>query len=110
VGLVLVGLGVAGLAAGATFGGLTFSSVNKAKGECDTNTPPKCSQDGLDFYRSADKTATVSDIAFAAGGAVFVTGIVVFAHAPSRKPETAALRGSPWVGPGVVGASFGGAF
>jgi len=107
VGLVFVGLGVAGVLAGATFGGLTFLNVSKAEGQCDSSTPPRCSQDGLDLYRTANTTATVSNISLAAGGAVLLTGIIVTALAPSSKSDTkAALHWSPWVLPGTVGASL----
>jgi len=110
-GIVLTSIGIAGLAGAGTLGGLTFWNVNKAEGQCAGINPPQCSQEGLDAYRSADLTAKISNIAFAAGGGVLLTGIIVWATAPSRTPETkSSLHWSPWVGPGTVGTSLAGEF
>jgi len=111
VGIVLTTIGVVGLAGGAATGGLTFLNVKTAEGECDGGNPPACSQKGLDAYRTADLTATISDISFGAGGAMFLTGIIVLATAPSKKPETTtSIHWSPWVGPGRIGTSLIGEF
>ncbi len=111
VGIVLTSVGIAGIASGAALGGLTFWNVNKAEGLCVGTNPPKCSQEGLDAYRSADRTARISNISFGAGGAVLLTGIIVWATAPTRTPENkTSVHWSPWVGPGTVGASLVGDF
>ncbi len=110
-GIVLTSLGIAGLAGGGAFGGLTLWHVKRAEGQCAGTNPPQCSQAGLDAYGSADRTATISNITFGAGGAVLLTGIIVWATAPARAPETkTSLVWSPWVGPGTVGTSLAGEF
>lgn len=111
IGIVLTSVGIVGIAGGGAFGGLTLWHVQRAEGQCTGTNPPKCSQQGLDAYGSADRTATVSDISFGIGGTMLVTGLVVWATAPSRTPETkTSLFWSPWVGPGTVGTSLAGEF
>lgn len=111
VGAVLTTIGAIGVVGGAAAGGLTFWNVNKAEGQCDGGDPPKCSQDGLDAYRTADLTATISDISLGIGGAVFLTGVIVLVTAPSKKLETqTSIHWSPWVGPGTLGTSLIGEF
>ena len=111
IGIVLTSVGIAGIAGGGVLGGLTFWNVNKAEGLCAGTNPPQCSQAGLDAYGSADLTAKISNVSFAAGGAVLLTGIIVWATAPSRKPETkTSLHWSPWVGRGTLGTSLAGEF
>lgn len=111
VGILLTTLGAVGLAGGAATGGLTFYNVNKAEGQCHGGDPPVCSQEGLDAYQTANLTGTISNYSFGAGGALFVTGIIVWATAPSAKPdEKTALQFHPWVGPGIVGTSLSGEF
>ncbi|HRI69791.1 MAG TPA: hypothetical protein PK156_36430, partial [Polyangium sp.] len=81
------------------------------KGECDGSNPPRCSQAGLDPYRIADLTASISDISLGVGGALLVSGIIVWATAPSPKTaEKNALHVNPWVGPGTMGTLLSGEF
>ena len=111
VGIALTSIGIVGLAGGAALGGFTFLNVSKAEGQCDSSNPPQCSQEGLDAYQSADLTAKISNISFGAGGAVFLTGLIVWITAPSKKPETTtSFHWSPWVGPGTMGSSIAGEF
>ncbi|HRI67388.1 MAG TPA: hypothetical protein PK156_24260, partial [Polyangium sp.] len=58
IGIALTTVGILGVVGGGAAGGLTFLNVNKAKGECDGSNPPRCSQAGLDAYRTADLTAS----------------------------------------------------
>jgi len=111
LGIALTTIGIVGIVGGGAAGGLTFLNVNKAQGQCQATNPPKCSQEGLDAYRTADLTATIADISIGAGGAFLVTGIIVWATAPSRKSEPqTSLHWQPWVSPSLVGTSLSGEF
>lgn len=111
VGIALTTVGIVGVVGGGVAGGLTFLNVDKAQGQCRGDNPPRCSQEGLDAYDTADLTATISNISLGAGGAFLVTGIIVWATAPARKiEEKAALHVNPWVGPGTAGTLLSGEF
>lgn len=111
VGIVLTTFGAIGVAGGAAAGGLTFLNVKTAEGQCSGDNPPRCSQEGLDAYRTADLTASIADISLGAGGALLLTGIIVWGTAPSKKQEEkTAIRFTPWVGPGTLGTLLSGEF
>jgi hypothetical protein len=91
VGLVGIGLG--------TFFGLSASSSWKdAKAECE-DYPYQCSAEGLEQGDSASSKATISTIAFIAGGVALAAGTVLWFTAGSG--ETKAAIG---IGPGSITA------
>jgi hypothetical protein len=94
-GLVLGGVGVVGIGLGGFFGLRASSKWSDAKGKCH-DFPYDCGTDGTDLQSSAKSAATVSTVAFIAGGALLGTGLVLFLTAPKR--EQVALS----VGPGSV--------
>ncbi len=88
--------GIVGLGVG-TFLGLHAKSLqnesNDAGGGCDANDT--CDPHGQDLRMSALSSATASTVLFAVGGAAVVTGIVLYATAPSSHHDIALA-----VGPG----------
>ena len=105
VGWVTVGLGGAGLVAGAVTGGLAMS---KRSALIDSNT---CSSDGQHCLpsQSSDVNAynslrTVSTIGFIAGGVLVATGVTLLLTAPKQESQP---RVGLWVGPGSAGV-YGG--
>jgi len=99
-GWIVGGVGLAGVAAGAIFGGVALSNNGAASSGC---VQAVCSSSAYDSIRTAKLAATASDVGFAVGGALVLTGVVVTLAAPRRQP-TAGLALSPaWFGPGTAG-------
>ncbi len=91
LGVIVGGVGVAGVAVGAYFGFDTISKNNASNtpGNCNGN---QCSQNGLDLRSSAKSSGLVSTIAFAAGGALVAGGVVLYLTAPrSAAPASVGL-------------------
>jgi len=106
LGLVLGGVGVIGLGLGAYFGVRTISNNSNAESFCNANN--KCGPEGIDLTAKANKDATASNIAFAAGGALVLTGGIVFLATGRSDSEHVALV--PVIGPGTAAASISGRF
>jgi hypothetical protein len=87
IGLLVGGVGLAGLAVGSVFGLMASSKWNTAQGEAY----PQSSSD----EQSASGLATASTIAFVAGGVAVAAGAVLWLTAPSDHP-TAASQASAW--------------
>ncbi len=102
-GLTVAGVGVAGIAVGAIFGGLAIGQKNSAAPNCTADLS-HCNQTGKSAIDDAMTLATVSTIAFIAGGVLVATGITVFILAPSSKEKAVSL----FIGP--RGVFLGGAF
>lgn len=83
-GLVLGGVGVAGLAAGSVFGLMAKSKHDDAMDECDDQN--RCSQKALDLDDEARGRATVSTILFGVGAASLAGGCILYFTAPSSEP------------------------
>ncbi len=118
LGAAASGVGVAVVVVGAVFGGLTLSKVGdvNSKKLCVAGTPYRCTAEGLRLQSEANDTANISNIAFAAGGAALIAGVVVYLTAPSAPPATPAktgtlrLRVDPAFGPETAGLSVRGAW
>ncbi|WP_437720879.1 hypothetical protein [Sorangium sp. So ce861] len=115
VGLVLGGVSLAGLAVGTVFGVDTLLKVGEARSQhgCTDDDPPRCDAEGIKLHQAANTTANISNVAFAAGGAALIAGLVVFLTAPSSEaaPKAALeLRLQPAVGVGTAGMSLRGSF
>jgi hypothetical protein len=83
---------------GGIFGGLTFAAVSRQKSDCGSTCASSAlrAADQLD-HASAVSDATTSTVAFIAGGALLVTGTVLFLTAPSTRegsPPRASARRS----------------
>jgi hypothetical protein len=107
IGVVIGGVGVAGLVAGAAAGVAAVVQNGAARKHC-YQAGAACDQQGSDLGASARTGATVSTIALAAGGGLLATGVILFFTAPS-KPRTGALPAlRVTAGPGAV--QLGGAW
>jgi serine/threonine-protein kinase len=105
VGLVLGGVGVVGIGVGSFFGLSAISKIHDAKdGSCARSVCQE--QADLDKTKDANTAATISNIAFIAGGASLVGGALLFFLAPSQH-ETG-VRAVPYVGSNEVGLTLGG--
>jgi hypothetical protein len=114
-GLVLGGVSLAGIAVGAVFGVETLSKMSEARNQhgCTNDDPPRCGAGGVKLHQDANTTANISNVAFAAGGAALITGLVVFLTAPSSEaaPSTALeVRLGPPAELGTAGLSLRGSF
>lgn len=122
LGLVLGGVGIAGIGVGAAFG---VVALNKAsEWEERTGDPSRCAR-GLDgvlrckqgeigpiqeIESSRSMFATVSTIGFIAGGALLAGGAVVWLASGSSRPDRPAMRIAPAIGLGGAGVSLDGSF
>jgi hypothetical protein len=104
-GLVVGGVGVAGLVVGGVFGILAKSTYDKATSltECPM-VPNGCAVDGFNDGKTAHSQATVSTVAFIAGGALLATGGVLVFTAPRG------VTVSPTVGLQSAGVGVNGSF
>ena len=93
LGLTLGAIGLVGLGIGTGFGVSALSKKSDVDDLCpDLNN---CTQEGIDTNDEAKTAATVSTIGFIAGGALLVTGIVLWVALPSGGQGEAALRVTP---------------
>lgn len=100
IGLVVAGVGVAGLAVGGVTGLMAMSANDDAKKLCP-NDGACGSRDGVDKNDEAKTFALVSTVGFVAGGALLAGGAVLWLTAgPSKK-------GNVQIAP-IVGATDGG--
>jgi serine/threonine-protein kinase len=106
-GLVVGGIGVAGVIVGGIFGGLTLSKTSDSKAYCSTGSPIQCDPAGLQLRSEAKGLAKVSDIGLAVGGAAMIAGVVLFVTAPTSKAPSTASALRMQVGP-TVGSAAGG--
>jgi len=75
-GMVVGAVGLVGVGTGAVFGLSAMSKANTAGDACDGN---ECtSQRGVDAAEAAGNAATISSVAFAAGGGLLVIGTALF--------------------------------
>jgi hypothetical protein len=109
--IVGAGIGVVGLGLGAMFGAYAASSKGREQTDCSSSGCPSYAQ-ALEDYRTAKRDATGSTVAFAAGGALLATGVVLWFTAPKSggAPASAGpLRVSPLVASSGGGLLLGGA-
>jgi hypothetical protein len=103
---VVSGAGVVGLAVGGIFGALSFAKWGSAQSECLSAT--SCTSHPLAVSDRSDAVtdATVSTVAFVAGGVALAAGATLFFVARSGS----AVAIAPSVGPGGSGMVVKGAF
>jgi hypothetical protein len=98
-------LGAAGLGSGAVFGAIAMSTGAAARAQCVGNLCPPSA--ATDISKTKDFEAA-SYAAFAAGGAIAATGLVLAIVAPGKPTDSARL--TPWVGPRSAGIGISGRF
>jgi len=101
--IVVGAIGVAGLGVGTAFGILAKNKWSDAKAQC-SNYPSACSPEGIDLNSTASSQATVSTVAFIAGGAALAAGAVLWFTAGSKGPNQVAVGFGP--GAAFVNGSF----
>jgi hypothetical protein len=106
LGLVVGGLGLAGLAIGGLFAALAKSTYDHAlSGECGGNQNA-CSASGESDGRSAQAQARMSTIALIGGGVLLGAGAMIYLTAPGEGRVSL----GPAVGTSRAGLSLNGAF
>jgi len=105
IALAVGGAGVAGIVLGAAAGLVAladWNDSNSADNGCDSGSTLCPTQHGIDLRASAKDWATVSTVAFAAGGALAVAGVILFFTAPKARVDSAVT-----IAPAVFGAGGG---
>jgi serine/threonine-protein kinase len=95
IGVVLGAAGVIGLGLGGGFALNAMSKHNAAKKDCSPDEA-RCGPQGLANYSDANGSADVATIAFIAGGALLVGGIVLYLTSPRGTVSTTALLRPGW--------------
>lgn len=111
LGLVLAGVGVAGVGVGSAFG---IDAASKKDVATDPRYclpvpggPTHCNQQGADTLDGARTSATISTIAIVAGGVLVAGGLVLFFTAPKSPAEAkTAVRLVPAPGGLVLAGAF----
>ncbi|HTQ47283.1 MAG TPA: hypothetical protein VMI75_31220 [Polyangiaceae bacterium] len=98
IGLIVGGVGIAGLAVGSVFGLMASSEWSQAQKDGDESKK-----------NTADSQATISTIGFIAGGVLVAGGAILWLTAPSASSSTT-VGLAPSVGPGGGGALLRGTF
>jgi hypothetical protein len=104
--IVVGGVGAAGIVVGVVTGVLASSSWSNAKKDCGPTFPASC-LDPINAQadrNSAASSATISTVAFVAGGALLAGGVVLYLTAPSAADTR---HGFVRVAPAVAGTSRG---
>ena len=101
-GFVVLGLGGAGLIAGAVTGGIALGKHGDLAKICGAggNSCPSSAQSTIDTYNTM---GTVSTVSFIVAGVALAAGLTMVLLAPSSKKSNAAFI-QPYVGLGSVGA------
>lgn len=110
LGITLGGVGLVGIVVGSVFGLQASSKWSDAQSQCGSGCGPNDpAQSTLSDARNA---ATVSTIAFVAGGVALAGGAVLFFTAPKGAPRSSGsrIRLAPAVGKGTAGFVVGGGF
>jgi hypothetical protein len=100
-GLIIGGVGVAGLAAGTVFGLMAANSWSTAKSECQPEGEQNCPQNAKNDRSTALTWATASTVSFIAGGVLAAGGAVLYFTAPKDAGTSFGIGLT--VGPGQIG-------
>jgi hypothetical protein len=111
-GLIVGGVGVAGLVVGAIYAVTAASLWSNAKAKCNPASCPAATRsDAQTDHDNASSAATFATVGFAAGGAFAAAAIALYVTAPSKAHEEhARMAIVPTVGAGVAGAALQGSF
>lgn len=113
IGIIGMGVGLAGLATFGVLEGIAFGQRAEAGGEggcIERGDSMLCSPQGYDLMQRAGDFAEVGQWVGIAGATIFAVGLTVFLTAPSEgEPiEPAPVAIAPWIGPGTAGLVIGG--
>lgn len=110
VGYIVGGVGLAGLAVGGIFGYLTINAKDRQVENCSNPTDCPDYSGASDAHHEGNTYGTISTVAFIAGGAATVTGIVLLLTAKpgNRGVAAARLTLAPAIGPSAAGARLSG--
>lgn len=95
--IAAIGLGGAGLAAGAVLGGMAIAR-NQESNDGHCSAQDRCDPAGLELRRQAVGLGNGSTVALVAGGLLAAGGVALFVTAPSpaSRDERPQLRGAQW--------------
>ncbi|HEY4016401.1 MAG TPA: hypothetical protein VGM06_23865 [Polyangiaceae bacterium] len=114
IGLVVGGVGLAGIAAGSVFGLLTKSAIDRQDQDCPSANNCSNHASATNDHDQAVRDGLFSEVGFIAGGALFVGGAIVFlvsgSGAPHAVEPTTGIVVTPSVGPSGAGLSLKGIF
>jgi hypothetical protein len=105
-GLVVGGVGIAGLVVGSIFGAKALGKGSASTPYCPSATPDRCTAAGVMLRDDALTFAHVSTASLVLGGAAVAAGTILFLTAPSRRPaKSGDVR---WEARPLVGLGGGG--
>lgn len=113
VGVIVAGVGVAGVVVGSVFGAKAISLGKQAAADCTPGNPPLCTTpDAVVAHQDGNTAANIANVGIGVGAAAIVTGVILIAVAPSGAPRKTAsrLQVVPVVAPGWKAISIVGAF
>jgi hypothetical protein len=113
IGIIGMGVGLAGLATFGVLEGIAFGQRAEAGGEggcIERGDSMLCSPQGYELMQRAGDFAEVGQWVGIAGATIFAVGLTVFLTAPTEgEPiEQAPVAIAPWIGPGTAGLVIGG--
>ncbi len=108
-GVVVGGIGLAGVAVGVVLGLRAQATWDDALARCDGGERTRCRADGVDLGGDAGALADFATVAFIAGGAAVAAGVVLFVAAPSTA-RPAERSASVRLAPAPAGARLLGEF
>ncbi|HTQ43546.1 MAG TPA: hypothetical protein VMI75_12365 [Polyangiaceae bacterium] len=108
--VVALATGAAGVLSAGVGAYLGIQAMNGRSGAPGTCSGDVCDDTGAAVRRTAIQNADASTVAFAVGGALVATGVVLWILAPSSAPARSTVGLAPGVGPGGGGASVIGSF
>ncbi len=108
LGGVSLAIGVGGVATGTALRLMALSKDEDSLAQCLPSDPNRCSAEGAALRDDAKTLQTASTIAWAAGGAFTVTGVVLLIHAglSGTSDDDEAVSWQPHLGPHDAGLSF----
>jgi hypothetical protein len=93
--VISLGVGAAGIGVGAALGAITLSKTSAIRAHCAGDVCPRDQQSAADGART---TATISTVAFIAGGVFAATGVTLLVLRPKAQKPSIGLS----IGPGSV--------
>lgn len=96
LGIISLGVGVAGLATGSVAGLMSISDTSTLKNQCPNNSCPPTLNGGVtasSALTEARNLATISDVGFIAGGVLAAVGLTFIVLAATKKSATTVTVG-----------------